>query len=158
VEYIKSVRPLRYEHLRTTLFQASLGGTTWQSLTVQSSLLVVNLSRAAAHCRGGLVLLSSPQKDQKGKSVEMLLCRTRPYPANQAKPGLLYFYAAVATHFGLYPSVKICYALPLHTRPPSFCLISPEAVLLTGEKKKASSSFMLLLSGKSGVATSSLAY
>jgi hypothetical protein len=27
-------------------------------------------------------------------------------------------------------SVKICYALP-HTRPPSFCLISPEALLLT---------------------------
>jgi hypothetical protein len=34
--------------------------------------------------------------------------------ANQAKPGLLYFYSAVATHFGLCASVKICYALPLH--------------------------------------------
>jgi hypothetical protein len=28
-------------------------------------------------------------------------------------------------------SVKICYALPLRTGPPSFCLISPETLLLT---------------------------
>ena len=35
----------------------------------------------------------------------------------------------------LCPSVKICYALPLRTRPPSFCLLSPEAVLLTGRRR-----------------------
>jgi hypothetical protein len=31
-------------------------------------------------------------------------------------------------------SVKSRYALPLLTKPPSFCLISSEAVLLTGKK------------------------
>ena len=96
-------------------------------------MLVVCLSCAAAHSRGGLVLLSSPQKDQKGKSVEMLLCRTRPYPANQAKPGLEKF--AASAHTGPC-TAKISYALPLRTRPPSFCLISPEAVLLTGKGKQ----------------------
>jgi hypothetical protein len=33
-------------------------------------------------------------------------------------------------------SVKSRYALPLRTRPTSFCLISSEAVLLTEERKK----------------------
>ena len=44
----------------------------------------------------------------------MLLCRTGPYPANQAKPGLLYFYPAVATHLPL-PFCKnlLCPALAL---------------------------------------------
>jgi hypothetical protein len=30
--------------------------------------------------------LSLPQKDQKGKSADMLLYRTKPCPANQLKP------------------------------------------------------------------------
>jgi len=60
------------------------------------------------------------------------------YPANQAKPGLLYFYPAVDTHFGLYPSVKICLCPAFTLRPPSFCLISPEAFLMTGNGKEKS--------------------
>jgi hypothetical protein len=53
-------------------------------------------------------------------------------PANQAKPGLQSFYPA-SLAFAL-ASVKICYALPLRTRPPSFCLILAEALLLTRKK------------------------
>jgi len=41
--------------------------------------------------------LSSPQKKQKGKSLEMLLCRTGPCAANQAKPGLEKFAAILRT-------------------------------------------------------------
>jgi len=72
------------------------------------------------------------------------------FPANQAKPGLLYFYPAVATHFGPYASVKICYALPLRSKPPSFYLISPEAVLLTGASPKSSPKERALNEPKSG--------
>jgi hypothetical protein len=39
-------------------------------------------------------------------------------------------------------SVKNRYALPLHTRPSSFCLISAEAVLLTGKGKTFLAKFL----------------
>ncbi len=60
----------------------------------------------------------------------MLLCRTRPLPCKSGKTGAAIF-LPIALPLKAYAAVKICYALP-RTRPPSFCLISPEAVLLTG--------------------------
>jgi len=47
---------------------------------------------------------------------------------------------------------KISYALPLRTRPSSFCLISPEAVLLTGKEE---SKISLHVIASDSVATSS---
>jgi hypothetical protein len=52
------------------------------------------------------------QKKQKIKSVEMLLCRTRPFPANQAKPGLGTF--APLTLIAITLLQKSRYALPPH--------------------------------------------
>ncbi len=61
----------------------------------------------------------------------MLLCRTGLCPANQAKPGLESFCGHIAHTTPC--TAKISYALP-RIRPPSFCLISSEAVLLTRKK------------------------
>ena len=98
-------------------------------------MFIVYLSLEAAHCREGLVLLSSPQKDQKGKSVEMLLCRTRPSRCKSGKTWAAIFLPCCRYTLSLYASVKICYALPLRARPPSFCQLSSEAVLLMGIRK-----------------------
>jgi hypothetical protein len=54
---------------------------------------------------------------------------------NQAKPGLEKFAAIMCALAQC--AAKISYALPLHTRSPSFCLISSEAVLLTGKEKSS---------------------
>jgi hypothetical protein len=76
--------------------QPSLRGTK-QSPTIQSgdawrfTYLVKPLIAAEAI---SFVLI---QKKQKIKSLEMLLCRTVAYPANQAKPGLRTF-APLAPH------------------------------------------------------------
>jgi len=69
---------------------------------------------------------------KKIKSVEMLLCRTWPLPRKSGKTWAAIF---LPSALPLMPtaSVKICYALP-HTRPPLFCLLSSEAVLLTGKR------------------------
>jgi hypothetical protein len=66
----------------------------------------------------------------------MLLCRTGHCPANQAKPGLGNFCPAYASLIAIALLQKSRYALPLRSRPPSFYLISSEAVLLTGEEEK----------------------
>ncbi|WP_091369440.1 hypothetical protein [Mucilaginibacter mallensis] len=66
----------------------------------------------------------------------MLLCRTGPTLQIRQNLGWNLFAAILRT---ILCAAKISYALP-RTRPPSFCLISPEAVLLTGEEK-ASSNF-----------------
>jgi len=62
----------------------------------------------------------------------------RPLPCKSGKTWAAIFLPCCRYAPGFCPSVKICYALPLHTRPPSFCLISPEAVLLTGKGKRKS--------------------
>jgi hypothetical protein len=74
------------------------------------------------------------QKKQKIKSLETLLCRTRPLLCKSGKTWAGNFCPAVATLIAIALLQKFRYALPLHTRPPSFCLISSEAVLLPGEE------------------------
>nr|MBB6140425.1 hypothetical protein [Mucilaginibacter sp. X5P1] len=77
------------------------------------------------------------QKDQKVKSVEMLLCRTRPLLCKSGKTWAGNFYPACATLIAITLLQKSRYALP-RTRPPSFCLLSSEAVLPTGKIKQKS--------------------
>jgi len=57
-------------------------------------------------------------------------------PCKSGKTWAAIFLPCCRYTLGLYASVKICYALPLRTRPPLFRLISPEAVLLTRKGKK----------------------
>jgi len=78
----------------------------------------------------------------------------RALAAKQAKPGLEKFAAILrALPYALQKFPMPCH----HTMPPLFCLLSPEAVLLTEEGKQTlpSSHCDPLISGS---ATSSLAY
>jgi len=62
----------------------------------------------------------------------MLLCRTKPLPRKVDRTRA----AIILPYFvRTFPraSAKTCYAPHPH-RPPLFCPLSPEAVLLTGEK------------------------
>jgi len=56
-------------------------------------------------------------------------------PCKSRKTWAAIFLLCCRYALSLCPSVKICYALQLRTRPPSFCLLSPEAVLLTGKEE-----------------------
>jgi hypothetical protein len=70
------------------------------------------MSREAAHCRGGYYFCLDTKGSKKSSQSKCFFAAHGHCPANQAKPGLLYFYAAVATRLA-FASVKICYALPL---------------------------------------------
>jgi hypothetical protein len=65
------------------------------------------------------------------------------YPATQAKPGLGTFAAIVCAPANALQKSR--YALPLRTRPSSFCLISSEAVLLTGKGKNSIMSLRMIV-------------
>ena len=62
----------------------------------------------------------------------MLLCRTVAIACNSDKTWAGNF-CGQSVRSRPHTLQKFRYALPLHTMPPSFCLISSEAVLLTGE-------------------------
>jgi len=65
----------------------------------------------------------------------MLLCCTGPLPRKSGKTRAGNICPAYAS-LTAFASAKISYALPLRSRPPSFCLISPEAFLMTGKRVK----------------------
>jgi hypothetical protein len=78
--------------------------------------------------------LSLTQKvTKKVKSLERLLCRTGPSPCKSGKT----WAGNICGHsMRIGPcTAKISYALPLRAMPPSFCLISSEAFLMTEKGK-----------------------
>jgi hypothetical protein len=86
----------------------------------------------------------------------MLFCRTKPLPCKSGKTWAAVFSRRYRSLLAL-ASVKSRYALPLRTRPPSFCLLSPEAVLLTGKSKAISHYINLpIVIASDSAATSSL--
>ncbi|HTE01984.1 MAG TPA: hypothetical protein VK668_22000 [Mucilaginibacter sp.] len=82
------------------------------------------------NCRGGLVTFVATKVTKKAFSRKASLPHL-PLPGKSGKTGAAN-YCPKATHSQC--CGKICYALPAH-RPALFCLISSEAVLLTGEEK-----------------------
>jgi hypothetical protein len=89
--------------------------------------LLVSLIAAAATT---FVLIQKVAKNQVIRNASL------PHKAialqNQSKPGLLPFHAASLAHVPRFSKKPLCPAIT--HRPPSFCLISSEAVLLTGKK------------------------
>jgi len=80
---------------------------------------------------GGQSLCS--HKVTKGLSAEMLLCRTGLYAAKRAEPQAAkpYLYFIRSSSF-----LQVRFAMPLQPHnPPSFCPLSPEAVLLVGKRR-----------------------
>jgi hypothetical protein len=75
---------------------------------------------------------------QKVAKNQVIRNASLPHGLLPCKSGKTWAAAFLRRYRSLMPlaSVKSRYALPLRTRPPSFCLISSEAVLLTGKRKK----------------------
>ncbi|MCQ6958834.1 hypothetical protein [Mucilaginibacter aquariorum] len=75
------------------------------------------------------------EKKQKIKSAKRLLCRTEPLPC---KPGRTTGWNLLPYCVRSLPPASAKFPMPLpRTRPPSFCPLSPEAVLPTREKKES---------------------
>jgi len=90
-------------------------------------LLVVIIRPLIAAEASHFVLIQNWRKNQVSRNASF---RARPLPCKSGRTWAAKFLRRFARSYP--PFSKYCYALPLRTWPASFCLISAEAVLLTG--------------------------
>jgi hypothetical protein len=78
---------------------------------MQSEFYIVDLSREAAHCRGGYYFCLDTKGSKKSSQQKCFFAALGLCPANQAKPGLLPFHAASLAHSPRFSKKPLCPAI-----------------------------------------------